>query len=1758
MKKITFLLSFITLILFNNSILSQTGTLNFLVPSHTDLESTANDDEGGAQASITGNTLTINPNINSGITDNTTLDFTTADTTAPVFENSTPIASSIFSSGFTLETDIDEAGKIYYVVVADGAIAPTSNDVKSGTGECGSASVTSGNATVNSDGFTNNFSVTGLTINTAYDVYVIAEDNANNLQTNPIKLDVTTVNSAPTFTSTAITTVNQGNTYTYNITTNDSDNDNVTISAPTKPSWLNLNTNIGGVVSTLAGSGTFGTTDGTGTAASFNEPYGLAIDASGNIFVTGLASNLIRKITPAGVVTTFAGTGSSGSTNGTGTAASFSGPFGIDIDATGNLYVSDRSNRLIRKITPAGVVTTFSSGVTSPRGIAIDNSSGNLYVIDGNTKILKITSVGVVTTLAGSDSQGDVDGTGAAARFQQLYRLAIDASGNLYASDQVNNKIKKITSTGVVTTFAGGGSGDGLGTAAGFSSPGGLDFDSAGNLLVTDSNKIRKITPAGVVSTLAGTGSSGGVNGEALSATFNNPADLMVDAEGNIFVVEHLGSKIRKITTKNTLTGDSTGQTGNHNVVLNANDGNGGSVNQSFTITVKAKPTVTSSAATAITGTGATLNGNVTADNNAAITERGFVYSLTSNSVNPNIGDTNVTKVVTTGTTGAFTNSITGLTAGLDYAFKAFATNSVGTSYGAVNTFNTDNTPPTVTISASATSNTNAAFTATFTFSEYVEGFEIGDITLNNATASNFTIATPVGKQKTSGAGGGNRYTALITPTAEGQVTIDVAANVAQDVATNQNTAATQFEITYDITKPTVTISAATSYTNVPFTATFTFSEYVEGFEIGDITLNNATASNFTNTTSTSKQKTSGAGGGLKYSALITPTAEGQVTIDVAADKVSDRATNQNTVATQYVMTYDTSKPTLTITSTEVTATNAPFTATFTFSEYVEGFEIGDITLANATASDFKNVQVLKSSGASGALKYTALITPTAEGQVTIDVAANMASDQSTNSNTAATQFSITYDNTPPTVTVTGSVSTNTNSPFTATFTFSENIKNFNLNDITLVNASANVFNKITDSKYTALITPTTDGTVTVSIAADTLQDVAGNNNSISNVFSIINDTTKPTLVITSDTANPTNVSSFVATFTFSEDVADFDETYFTLTNATSSNFVYVNDAVYKATITPTADGTVTIDVPENETEDNANNGNVAAQYTTVIETVKPTVTITSTVTNPTKSAFTATFTFSEAVTGFVVGDITLGNATASNFTTTSSTVYSALITPTTDGTVTVDVAANVAQDAATNGNTAATQFKVLYDITKPNVTIDTPARGIIFAYPFNKPFTATFTFSEDVFGFDINDIVVGGGSTKSNFTAVSNTVYTVLISPTVEGRFDLYVGSNSAHDAANNPNNGSGFYNLGYDITKPTVEITSPVANPTNSTFTATFTFSEGVVGFEISDISLGNATASNFVLLNGDKYTALITPTTDGNVTIDVADNIAQDYATNSNTAATQFAVVYDVSPPIKPSVLYVDSYTCANDLTTTADNTLVFNGSAEPTTLIEVTINGTSVGTTTTAVNGTWKFDHSSTTLSDGTYNVTAKATDASGNVSASSSVFTIAVSTLDTDGDLIHDFCDEDDDNDGILDTVDNSYLPNPDQADTNNNGIGDVQEDCDNDGILNYYDTDNSSCTSSITMKKSYGFSPNGDGVNDGWVIDGITLHPNNVVSVFNRSGKLVFKMNGYDNSFEGYSNKIKSGRKLPVGPYIYIIDLGNGDKPTRGWLYINY
>lgn len=322
---------------------------------------------------------------------------------------------------------------------------------------------------------------------------------------------------------------------------------------------------LGQRVTTIAGGGR-GYGDATGTLATFNNPDGVAVDSGGNVYVADTSNNRIRKVSPGGVVSTLAGSGTAALANGAGTLASFYSPRDIALDSVLNVYVVDTSNNCVRKITPAGVVTTFAGSGTAgssdgtgtlatfnkPFGIAT-NSGDTLYIADSsNNKLRKVTPGGVVTVFAGSGTASHVDATGTSAAFYSPYGVTVDTSGKVYVGDTKGHYIRLVTPAGVVTTLAGSGTSgfvDGTGTNAKFNLPSGLAVTTGGIVFVADysNNCIRAITSAGVVTTLAGSSTSGSNDGVGTLASFYSPVHVALDSSGVIYVGDYSNCLIRKI-----------------------------------------------------------------------------------------------------------------------------------------------------------------------------------------------------------------------------------------------------------------------------------------------------------------------------------------------------------------------------------------------------------------------------------------------------------------------------------------------------------------------------------------------------------------------------------------------------------------------------------------------------------------------------------------------------------------------------------------------------------------------------------------------------------------------------------------------------------------------------------------------------------------------------------------------------------------------------------------------------------------------------------------------------------------------------------------------------------------------------------------------------------------------------------------------------------------------------------------------------------
>jgi sugar lactone lactonase YvrE len=322
-----------------------------------------------------------------------------------------------------------------------------------------------------------------------------------------------------------------------------------------------------GQVTTLAGSGTSGSSDGKGTAASFSNIWGITVDASDNVYVTDGGLNQVRKITPDGVVTTLPDNGP-GSTDINGVPHIYDDPLGLAVDKNGTLYISYIKSAVIRKIAinSKGIVIAkygdqdglgTSVGLGQPIGLALDNSD-NLYVAGySSMSIIKVAPNGMAGIIAGTRGiSGATNGAGTVAKFNTPSGVAVDAENNIYVADSGNNLIRKIMPDGTVSTFAGSGvtgSNDGQGTSASFNYPIAVAVDGNGNVYVSDSNNniIRKISPTGNVTTIAGNTSVGSANGIGTAATLSIPAGLAVNHEGTLLYVADRGNNlVRKIAIK--------------------------------------------------------------------------------------------------------------------------------------------------------------------------------------------------------------------------------------------------------------------------------------------------------------------------------------------------------------------------------------------------------------------------------------------------------------------------------------------------------------------------------------------------------------------------------------------------------------------------------------------------------------------------------------------------------------------------------------------------------------------------------------------------------------------------------------------------------------------------------------------------------------------------------------------------------------------------------------------------------------------------------------------------------------------------------------------------------------------------------------------------------------------------------------------------------------------------------------------------------
>ena len=538
-----------------------------------------------------------------------------------------------------------------------------------------------------------------------------------------------------------------------------------------------------GYIVTVAGNWTpsYSGDNGLATLAGLSDPHGVAVDSAGNLYIADTANNRIRKVDAATKkISTVAGNGS-GTFSGDGPDATLVGlnPWGVAVDSAGTLYIADFSNHRIRKVTTGGIISTVAgdgvgtysgdggaataASLQDPSGVAVD-SSGNLFIVDkSNRRIRKVTAAtGLISTVAGngiSGSAGD-GGPATSANLRAPSGVAVDGAGNFYIADQLNNKIRKVTAAGIITTVAGNGTatytGDGgLATSTGLNFPSSVIVDSSGTLYISDFSNycIRKVTTDGIISTMAGNGVAGGAGEDvaATATTLQSPQGLAMDSAGNLFIAVGTGfgaNRILKVieSIKPVLTASPAAGTysSTQYVTFSASkpvtiyytldgsdpqasvtrlilpplgvleifgtktlkfygidsDGNKSAVTtQAYTIPQAAVPGAPTGAVATAGNAQATVSFSAPVSNGGSQITGYTVTSSPSGGIDSDAGSTGLSHV------------ITGLTNTISYSFKVTATNAAGTSplSAASNTVTpVDTTPPSLILSTLASGSTTS------------------------------------------------------------------------------------------------------------------------------------------------------------------------------------------------------------------------------------------------------------------------------------------------------------------------------------------------------------------------------------------------------------------------------------------------------------------------------------------------------------------------------------------------------------------------------------------------------------------------------------------------------------------------------------------------------------------------------------------------------------------------------------------------------------------------------------------------------------------------------------------------------------------------------------------------------------------------------------------------------------------------------------------------------------------------------------------
>ena len=687
------------------------------------------------------------------------------------------------------------------------------------------------------------------------------------------------------------------------------------------------------------------------------------------------------------------------------------------------------------------------------------------------------------------------------------------------------------------------------------------------------------------------------------------------------------------------------------------------------------------------------------------------------------------------------------------------------------------------------------------------------------------------------------------------------------DVLGNQSSwSASSNGITVDMTPSTPVIGGSSGITNTRRQLTVDFGETVAGFILTDLQVSNGTASNLNN---------QGTG---QYTFDVDGTAGSEVTVSVliAAGALVDAAGNPNLASNTFSYSFDALRPTPSI-SGSLALTNGLRTLTVDFLEEVDGFVEGDILVTNGTALNLLG----------GPQVYTFDVLGAATGVVSVQLPEGAAQDPALNDSEGSNIFSFDFDNTRPAPILSGDADL-TNGPRTFSVDFGEVVTGFEIGEVAVTNGTASDFASSDDIVFTFVVTGTARGSVEVRVPADVAQDAAMNGNQASNPITYSFDNEGPTPSISGDLTTTNTTRSL--TITFNEPVTNFELTDIAVTNGTASNFEG-SDALYTVDIDGAVHGTVSVSIAAGAALDAAGNQSEASNSVSYeYDVTRPTTTLSGSYAL-TGSTREITITFSEAVTGLSLADISVTNGTASNLEG-ADTTYTVDVDGAGQATVTVWVGQNAAYDVAGNGSRASNSFQYPFDAQPPTPVISGESSLT------NAARALTIAFGEYVKNFTLGDVVVVNGAASSLQNLGGNT-YSVVITGSGEATVDVSIPAGSLFDNANNPNNASNIFSFPFDDVRPAPVISGETAL-TNGARTLTIDFGEAVTGFDLSMLSVSNASASNLQDLGGGQYRVDLSASGDVNVTVSMAADQVSDAAGNLNTASNTFSYAYDDVAP------------------------------------------------------------------------------------------------------------------------------------------------------------------------------------------------------------------------------------------------------------------